>query len=303
MNTEKCFSKGEVIFKQGEEGNCLYQILEGSVEVIANYGKEDEFSLTVLGPGKIFGEMAVVECFPRSSTVVAKEDIKVIEISREELMSFFKERPEMIFKIMKQLGIRLKQLTDDYNDVTNAVKEAKAASAPAGAAFLSKIKKFLTFYSVAKGNIDKPSVESLREVSAKLSTDRPSNLETYEAGTIIFKKGEFARCMYAVYGGSVGIYSDYGTDNQNRLTELFPVSFFGEMGMVADETRSATAVAEADDTYVEIIRPEDLEDLMSESPVKVEMIIKHLSHRLRTLTYDYLTACKEVTELYNKDLL
>ena len=61
MKTERRFSRGEVIFKQGDEGKSLFQIIEGSVQVIANYAEEDEFPLAVLGVGKIFGEMAVVE--------------------------------------------------------------------------------------------------------------------------------------------------------------------------------------------------------------------------------------------------
>ena len=105
--------------------------------------------------------------------------------------------------------------------------------------------------------------------------------------------------MYIVYGGTVGIYSNYGDPNQVKLTELYPVVCFGEMGMISDDARSATAVAESDETYVEIIRPDGLEQLFKESPVKVEMILKHLSYRLRMLTYDFLNACKEVNDLYN----
>jgi CRP-like cAMP-binding protein len=106
--------------------------------------------------------------------------------------------------------------------------------------------------------------------------------------------------MYILHGGSVGIYSNFGKEGQLRLTELFPNDCFGEMGMIADETRSATAVVEADDTYVEIIRPDDLEEMFKESPVKVDMILRHLSYRLRVLTFDYFNVCKEISEFFNK---
>ncbi|MBQ1247678.1 MAG: Crp/Fnr family transcriptional regulator, partial [Clostridiales bacterium] len=132
-----------------------------------------------------------------------------------------------------------------------------------------------------------------------LKDQKTEVLETYKKGTIIFKEGEVGKCMYIVYGGTVGIYSNYGDPNQVKLTELYPVVCFGEMGMISDDARSATAVAESDETYVEIIRPDGLEQLFKESPVKVEMILKHLSYRLRMLTYDFLNACKEVNDLYN----
>jgi CRP-like cAMP-binding protein len=68
------------------------------------------------------------------------------------------------------------------------------------------------------------------------------------------------------------------------------------MGMISEDARSATAVSESDETYVEIIKPEDLADLFKTCPAKVDMILKHLSYRLRSLTYDYFNACKEIYE-------
>ena len=102
--------------------------------------------------------------------------------------------------------------------------------------------------------------------------------------------------MYMLHGGNVGIYTNYGTADQVKLTELFPVACFGEMGMISDDARSATAVSESDDTYVEIIRPDDLEELFKTSPVKIEMILRHLSYRLRSLTYDYFNTCREISD-------
>lgn len=298
MSTERRFSKGEVIFKQGDEGNSFFKILDGSVEVIANYGQEDERELTVLNKNDIFGEMAVIETYPRSSTIVAKEDVLTVEITSKELNGYFSENPDMIFEIMKHLGKRLKELTADYDVLASVLKEVRAAQDKKSESIFSKIKKYIDFYSSGKNNINKPSVESLREASEELK-EHKGKIETYNEGTVIFKEGEIGKCMYIVYGGQVGIFKNYGDPKQVKLTDLFPVSFFGEMGMIADEARSATAVAEMDETFVEIIRPEGLEEMFRESPVKIEMILKHLSYRLRMLTYDYLNACKEINDLYN----
>ncbi len=298
MSTERRFSKGEVIFKQGDEGNSFFKILEGSVEVIANYGQEDERELTFLEAGAIFGEMAVIETYPRSSTIVAKDDVLTVEITGKELNGYFSENPDMIFEIMKHLGKRLKELTTEYDVLASLLKEVRASQDRKSETIFSKIKKYIDFYASGKNNINKPSAESLREASEGLKQQK-GKIETYNQGTVIFKEGETGKCMYIVYGGKVGIYKNYGDSKQVKLTDLYPVSFFGEMGMIADEARSATAVAEMEETFVEIIRPEGLEEMFRESPVKIEMILKHLSYRLRMLTYDYLSACKEINDLYN----
>ncbi|MBQ4216902.1 MAG: cyclic nucleotide-binding domain-containing protein, partial [Clostridiales bacterium] len=152
------------------------------------------------------------------------------------------------------------------------------------------------WFKSSKRAIDKPSAEALREAAEKVSGQSDKSIEAYSKGTVIFKQGETGKCMYMLHGGNVGIYTNYGTADQVKLTELFPVACFGEMGMISDDARSATAVSESDDTYVEIIRPDDLEELFKTSPVKIEMILRHLSYRLRSLTYDYFNTCKEISD-------
>jgi CRP-like cAMP-binding protein len=298
---EKTFSNGEVIIKEGDSGNSFFQILEGNATVYKNYGKDDQVKLTVLTPGQYFGEMAVIETYPRSSTVVADGDVKVVEIPGEDLNTYYRENPDEIVSIMKHLGNRLKQLTADYNEAKGLFTDIeKGAVEKKSDSILTKLKKHISFYMSGKGNLSKPSAEALRESKDVVSKGGVENVETYSKGQIIFKQGEVGKCMYMVHGGIIGIYSNYGKDNEVKLTELFPVECFGEMGMISDESRSATAVALTDDTTVEIIYADDLKDLIITYPVKVDMILRHLSHRLRNLTYDYFTTCKDLYELYNK---
>ena len=292
---DKIFADGEVIIKEGDQANSFFQIKEGSAIVYKSYGQTDQVKLTDLQPGQYFGEMAVIESYPRSSTVVANGEVKAVEIPVEELNNYFTENPDEIINIMKHLGNRVRELTADYDDAKKLLADIKT-SGTENESLLALIQKHLGWFKSNKG-FDKPSAEALRESSDKVSSN---NVESYSKGTVIFKQGETGNCMYFVHGGTVGIYSNYGTDQQNKLTELYPVACFGEMGMIAGEVRSATAVADSNDTYVEIIRAEDLEELFKTCPVKIDMILRHLSYRLRSLTYDYFNTCKEIAEVYGK---
>ena len=109
----KTFKDGEIIIKEGDLGDSFFQILEGSAVVYLNYGIEGQVKLVELQPGQYFGEMAVIETYPRSSTVVAKGSASVIEIPGSELDSYFKEHPDKIIALMKHLGERLKTMTAD----------------------------------------------------------------------------------------------------------------------------------------------------------------------------------------------
>ena len=292
---EKTFANGEIIIKEGDIGNSFFQLLEGKAQVFLNYGGADQIKLTDLVPGKYFGEMAVIETYPRSSTVVADGSAKVIEIAADELKEYFEQYPEKIIDIMMCLGTRLKELTADYDEAKQVLAGLKDPSADKSS-FAAAIAKHLNWFKSSKRAIDKPSAEALREAAEKISGQSDKSIEAYSKGTVIFMQGETGKCMYMLHGGNVGIYTNYGTADQVKLTELFPVACFGEMGMISDDARSATAVSESDDTYVEIIRPDDLEELFKTSPVKIEMILRHLSYRLRSLTYDYFNTCREISD-------
>ena len=83
--------------------------------------------------------------------------------------------------------------------------------------------------------------------------ERKREIQTYKKGQVIFKEGDKADCMYDIRWGSVGIYANYGTKEEKLLTKLSTEEFFGEMGLIDDQPRSATAVALEKDTRVEVI--------------------------------------------------
>ena len=295
---KKTYVNGEIIIKEGDIGNSFFRLLSGSAGVYVNYGEADQVKLTVLNEGQYFGEMAVIEAYPRSSTVVAEGSVEAIEIPGSELNTYFTENPDKIIELIKHIGNRLRALTDDYDEAKAILKKIENPDEDkSNETFLTKLAKHIGFYKLAKVDLTAPSAEALREQSKDLS--KGETTATYPKGTIIYKKGEVSNCMYILHSGSVGIYYNYGEANELMLTELLPVAFFGEMGLLAGKERSATAVAKSNETYLEIVRLEDLESMFKTSPVKVDMILRHLSYRLRSLTIDYFNTCKKISEAYS----
>ena len=125
------------------------------------------------------------------------------------------------------------------------------------------------------------------------------NIKTYSRGEIIFREGDAGDCVYELSYGSVGIYVNYGKENEQKISELMGEQFFGEMGLILEEPRETTAVATSDEAYVEVIYLKDLEAVFSACPVKIDMLLKHLSFRLRRLTIDFLDICKDITSNYS----
>ena len=290
------YAKGEVVFREGDLGSCFYQIEEGTAGVYLHYGEAEQRKLTDMKPGQFFGEMAVIETWPRSTTIVAESELHAIEIAEDDLNAYFSEQPDKIYALMKQLGDRIRSLTAEYDEVNNFIKEKAEAGAEKKEGFIAKLKKYLELNALASKTtgVAQEEVITMKEFGSK-DKDSTQVLE-FRKGQIIFRQGDEGNYMYAIHYGSVGIYLDYGTAEEKKLTTLYSNTFFGEMGLISDEKRSATAVVEEDGTLLETIRAENLESLFKSNPLKIDMILNHLSHRLRRLTQDYVEACRKAVE-------
>lgn len=294
---EKVFQKNEVVFREGDYGDCFYMINSGTAGVYLHYGEEKQRKLTDLKPGQYFGEMAIIESWPRSTTIVAEEELHVTEIPESGLNQYFKEEPNKILALMKQLSGRIRSLTEEYDEVTAFLKEKDSGEAQKKPGFLDRLMKYVEQSMIAKKR--GPADPELRDMTAEHAFDlkkTPLPIQSFDRDTIVFREGEDGDDMYAVHGGAVGIYTNYGTSLEKKLTTLYANSFFGEMAMIDQEPRSATAVVEEDDTVLERIRADDLLRLFEANPMEVDMIMRHLSKRLRRLTLDYEAACEEAAK-------
>ncbi|MBO4494735.1 MAG: cyclic nucleotide-binding domain-containing protein [Clostridiales bacterium] len=299
--SQKAFKNGEEIIKEGDIGKSFYLLTEGKAGVYANYEKNNPFRIAVLEPGEYFGEMAILEAYPRNATVVAVGNVNVIEIPADEMSTFFEENPEQVFELMKHIGKRIQLMTDDYNESEALLKEARGTTANTQSeSFFSKIKKHINMYQSNKNPVNEPNEEALRAELIELFGTLSDKTEAFEKDTIVYSEGDTEDCMFVLQRGTVGMYTNCGEANEAKTSELNAISFFGEVEMATGEPRSVTAVSETDDTRIEVIYPEDLAEMVQTNPAKVNLILRYLSYRLRRLNIDFLKNCKEITESYNK---
>jgi signal transduction histidine kinase len=101
------FSAGQEIFHEGVTGDGVYFVKDGLVEISAGKGERHVFSR--LGPGEIFGEMAIIEHRPRSATATAAQDSEVYFLPRGEMLSFIERSPGLAFALLQQISHRLRE--------------------------------------------------------------------------------------------------------------------------------------------------------------------------------------------------
>ena len=121
----KIFKKKDVIFKQGENATCMYEVHIGSVGIYSGYGTDQEKLLTELKSGTFFGEMGLIDQMPRSAAAVVLEDhTEITVISQDNFQNYLKDHPEKVMEIMQHMSGRIRNLTNNYLDACRAVSEA-----------------------------------------------------------------------------------------------------------------------------------------------------------------------------------
>jgi len=114
--TEETYRVGEVIFREGEPGEKLYLILEGRVRISREVSGMGEEALAILGPGDAFGEMSMIDDFPRSADARVHEKCRVLAISKdamEDLLFLHKDLAyEILWNFVKTLSSRLRETND-----------------------------------------------------------------------------------------------------------------------------------------------------------------------------------------------
>ena len=108
----RMYREGDIIVEQGETGDCMYEILEGEVEVLqVREGKE--VRLAVLDKGEFFGEMAIFEKEVRSATVRAMGVVRALTIDKRTLLRRISEDPTLAFRIVERMSHRIREMDNE----------------------------------------------------------------------------------------------------------------------------------------------------------------------------------------------
>jgi len=108
----RVYRDGEVVFRQGDEGDCLYVVQEGKVEVISEQG-DREVRLTILEKDDSFGEMAIVGSKIRSATVRAFGSARLLTVDKKTFLRRIHEDPSIAYRIVLGMSRRIRALSDE----------------------------------------------------------------------------------------------------------------------------------------------------------------------------------------------
>jgi CRP/FNR family transcriptional regulator len=108
----KDYLDGEIIIRQGEEGDCMYVIQEGQVEVFQEDGGK-EIHLAKAGEGEFIGEMAIFEREVRSATVRALGNVRVLTVDKKNFLRRVHQDPSLAYRLVQNLSHRIREMNTE----------------------------------------------------------------------------------------------------------------------------------------------------------------------------------------------
>src|SRR3982750_1016692 len=130
---------GATLFREGEDANAMFVVINGEVEVLKKSKRAVEARVAVLGPGDWFGEMSIVDIQPRSATVRALAPSRLLKVTSADLDALYRHDLRsyaiIILNLARELSRRLRVADGILADLISNVMESYIAKKPSPGCF------------------------------------------------------------------------------------------------------------------------------------------------------------------------
>ncbi len=121
--------RGASIFSKGDPGNSLVAVISGTVKISVSSPDGRSAILNLIGPGEIFGEVAVLDGQARTADATANTNCEIFVIDRREFLPFVRSQPALAMKFIELLCARLRWTSDQVEQVILQDLPGRLASA------------------------------------------------------------------------------------------------------------------------------------------------------------------------------
>jgi len=242
---------GKNFFAEGDKaggffssGSKMYLLLDGDVGLMARGAFVGNIK-----PGAIFGEVAMLAKAPRTASAMAKVNSKALSLDEKQFHTALQKIPEFALMMMAVMVNRLRQ---------NVARQAQPGAAPAA--------------NAPTGVVQREAVFNQKELASFAGEIAPVRAA---AGQTIMKAGDTGVFMYVVHDGMVAI-----SINGTVVERVGPGGVFGEMALVDNAQRAATATAEAASELM-LVKRADFLLLIKAKPQFGASVLRTIAERLR----------------------
>jgi CRP-like cAMP-binding protein len=125
--SERRFPRGAIIFHKGDPGSSIMAVLMGRVRVSSVSMEGKEVTLNVIGPGEIFGEIALLDGKPRSAGAQATEDTTLMVVERKHFLPFLMRHENLVERLLVIMCDRLRRTSLHVEEISLFDLQARLA--------------------------------------------------------------------------------------------------------------------------------------------------------------------------------
>lgn len=117
----KTYPDGTVLFRQGEQGEHMYVILDGKVEIFTEKDGQ-ELSLALRGQGEFLGEMALLTHELRSASARAVGPVQLLSLDKKNFLRRVQEDPTIALRLVEVLSSRIREMNEQVAVLNRALQ-------------------------------------------------------------------------------------------------------------------------------------------------------------------------------------
>jgi len=291
------FGKGAYIIVEGKSGaGHFYIIRTGKVQILKTTEIVQEQDGGILGPGDFFGVISSMASQRRIETARALTDVSLIMVPKEEYVHLIKNNKQVPMKIISSFARRMRHLDDALAKLTTKhATDTDITHIYSIAQYYLKQKQYnQAYYALYQYirlcshdiHIDKAKqeLESIKPHAKAVYLDSDTNIEfnrKYPKDTVIFLEMMRGSEMYIIQQGSVKI-TKVSNDNEIMLALLRTGDIFGEMALIDQKPRSASAITFEDSVLLAVNRI-NFERIVDTQPQVIARLTVLLAERIWVL--------------------
>ncbi|MFL6932743.1 MAG: Crp/Fnr family transcriptional regulator [Xanthobacteraceae bacterium] len=125
--TKRNLESGEMLFQKGDKGDALYGVRRGRVRIETGTAAGGRLALNVLGPGDLFGEIALFDGQPRTADAVAAEASELFMVRRSDFLTYLEREPRITIRLLEMLCQRVRWVSDRMEEAVLLPLHARLA--------------------------------------------------------------------------------------------------------------------------------------------------------------------------------
>jgi len=125
--TRRQLQASEVLFQKGDKGDALYGVRRGRVRIETGTASGGRLTLNVLGPGDLFGEIALFDGQPRTADAIAAEPSELFMVRRSDFLGYLEREPRITVRLLEMLCQRIRWVSDRMEEAVLLPLHARLA--------------------------------------------------------------------------------------------------------------------------------------------------------------------------------